>query len=76
MGLDYGIKLRTYNEILRGRSCNMKICYFRKCWGIRKKILDTLKANHPEYNIYEFGGGTYNLDSKDIKDIKKNLSDF
>lgn len=76
MGLDNGIKLRTYNEILRGRSCNVEICYFRKCWGIREKILDILKANHTEYNTSEFGGGTYNLDSKDIKDIKKIIKRF
>ena len=76
MGLDNGIKLRTYNEILRGRSCNIEICRFRKCWGIRKKILDILKANHTEYNISEFGGGAYNLDSKDIKDIKKIIKRF
>lgn len=76
MGLDNGIELTTYNEVLRERSCNMEICYFRKCWGIRDEILDILKANHTEYNICEFGGGTYNLDSKDIKDIKKIIKRF
>lgn len=76
MGLDNGIELRTYNEILRGRSCHMEICYFRKCWGIRDEILDALKDNHPNYGLSEVGGGSYDLDNKDVKDIKKIVKRF
>lgn len=71
MGLDNGIELRTHKETLHHRSNNIEICYFRKCWGIRDEILGILKDNHSNYNFSEIGGGTYDLDSKDVKDIKK-----
>ena len=76
MGLDNGIKLRTHKETLRHRSNNIEICYFRKCWGIRDEILGVLGNNHPDYSLIECGGGTYDLDSKDVQDIKKIIKQF
>lgn len=76
MGLDNGIELRTYKETLRHRSDSIEICYFRKCWGIRDEILGILKDNHSNYNFSKIGGGTYDLDSKDVKDIKKIIKRF
>ncbi len=76
MGLDNGIELRTHKETLRHRSNNIEICYFRKCWGIRDEILGVLGNNHPDYSLIECGGGTYDLDSKDVKDIKKIIKRF
>ena len=76
MGLDNGIELRTHKETLHHRSNNIEICYFRKCWGIRDEILGILKDNHSNYNFSEIGGGTYDLDSKDVKDIKKIIKRF
>lgn len=76
MGLDNGIELRTHKETLHHRSNNIEICYFRKCWGIRDEILGILKDNHSNYNFSEIGGGMYDLDSKDVKDIKKIIKRF
>lgn len=76
MGLDNGIELRTHKETLRYRSDSIEICYFRKCWGIRDEILGVLGNNHPDYSLIECGGGTYELDSKDVKDIKKIIKRF
>lgn len=76
MGLDNGIELRTHKETLHHRSNNIEICYFRKCWGIRDEILGILKDNHSNYNFSEIGGGMYDLDSKDVKNIKKIIKRF
>lgn len=77
MGLDNGIILRDVNskELVVNKLINLdnledtsvKICYWRKCWGIRNAIVGKLHFNDNEES---------KLDVEDIPVIIKILFDF
>lgn len=50
------------------RKANVEVCYWRKCWNIRREILEVLHAGKE--------GGKYTIDIEDIKPIIKRIYKF
>lgn len=84
MGLDNGIIVRHregrpiyiprryYDYVYElGGNSQYEIAYWRKCWGLRDKILDILNIDQSDYDSYDI-----NLDREDIKNIIKLLKKF
>lgn len=79
MGLDNSITLNTkinvekvpYKFLRERMSLFGDVCYWRKCWGIRREIYN--KLHFQEENI---GGGLYKLDREDIPAIIRIILSF
>lgn len=84
MGLDNGIVIRHkegkpifipkkyYNsKYTIGDNLHYEVAYWRKCWGIRKAIIDTVLPEPGTYDSYDIA-----LDEFDIKAIIKELKKF
>lgn len=83
MGLDDGIIIKckskeeaqsiideasTHLNSLSLYDKNVEVCYWRKCWNIRREIISVLYMNRDE--VY------HTIDLEDIKPIIKRLSKF
>lgn len=83
MGLDNGILIKckskeeaqsiideasTHLNSLNLYDKNVEVCYWRKCWNIRREIISVLHMNKDE--VY------HTIDLEDIKPIIKRLSKF
>ena len=83
MGLDNGIIIEckskeeaqsiiddaaTHLNSLDLYQTEVEVCYWRKCWNIRREILEVLHAGDE--------GGKYTIDIEDIKPIIKRLYKF
>ena len=84
MGLDNGIRVRhregkilripkKYYDYIIDCLNHYEIAYWRKCWGIRKAILETVI---PEDYLYGYDSYDVFLDRKDIKKIIKLMNRF
>ena len=79
MGLDNGIVLKSpkspkaifhgFNFIDSLGENNIEICYWRKCWGIRREILSIFPFTYTN-------DGIYYLTADNIKDIRKIIRYF
>jgi len=79
MGLDNGIAIKMNKNISKDVEDILKyfedpfgeVCYWRKCWNIRNKILESLNDKYELWDEYE-----YFLDEEDIQEIIKILTSF
>lgn len=65
MGLDNGIIVKT--TLKSGRTLKCEICYWRKHWGLRDKILSIIDPKEEKF--------VYTINKGDLKEIKDLLID-
>lgn len=65
MGLDNGIIVKT--TLKSGRTLECEICYWRKHWGLRDKILSIIDPKEEKFE--------YTINKGDLKEIKDLLID-
>lgn len=65
MGLDNGIIVKT--TLRSGRTLECEICYWRKHWGLRDKILSIIDPKEEKFE--------YTINKGDLKEIKDLLID-
>lgn len=50
-----------------------EICYWRKCWGFRDKVMDYLRGKYPEMDRDSY---EWNLDVEDLQEIANYIHDY
>lgn len=50
-----------------------EVCYWRKCWGFRDKVMDYLRGKYPEMNKDNY---EWNLDVEDLQEIANYIHDY
>lgn len=74
MGLDNGIEVKKRKDIEFRKDIideYGEVCYWRKCWNIRKDIIEYLGKEYPTADVYE-----WKLDINDIESIINILSSY
>lgn len=50
-----------------------EVCYWRKCWGFRDKVMDYLRGKYPEKDRDSY---EWNLDIEDLQEIANYVHDY
>lgn len=50
-----------------------EVCYWRKCWGFRDRVMEYLRSKYPEKDRDSY---EWNLDVKDLQEIANYIHDY